>query len=85
MNDGPTATHESSSSTLVLESNEDEILTPEESYSKNTVLGATENPISHESGDTMNDDATSPIINPQEIPIGNNDLRFINSYNYFIK
>ncbi|KAG2260702.1 hypothetical protein Bca52824_079996 [Brassica carinata] len=70
MNDGPTATHESSSSTLVLESNEDEILTPEESYSKTTVLEATENPISHESADTMNDDATSPIINPQEIPIG---------------
>ncbi|KAG2329177.1 hypothetical protein Bca52824_000357 [Brassica carinata] len=78
MNDAPTATHESSSSTLVLESNEDEILTPEESYSKTNVLEATENPISHESGDTMNDDATSPIINPQEIPIDGTEDDLIN-------
>ncbi|KAL0714242.1 hypothetical protein Bca4012_021221 [Brassica carinata] len=78
MNDAPTATHESSSSTLVLESNEDEILTPEESYSKTTVLEATENPISHVSGDTMNDDATSPIINPQEIPIDGTEDDLIN-------
>ncbi|KAL0793996.1 hypothetical protein Bca101_065373 [Brassica carinata] len=78
MNDGPTATHESSSSTLVLESNEDEILTPEESYSKTTVLEATENPISHESADTMNDDATSPIINPQEIPIDGTEADLMN-------
>ncbi|KAL0742611.1 hypothetical protein Bca4012_084124 [Brassica carinata] len=59
-----------------------EIITPEESYSNTTVLEATENenqipepvvelelPLSHESGDTMNDDAASPIIDPQEIPI----------------
>ncbi|KAG2329937.1 hypothetical protein Bca52824_001117 [Brassica carinata] len=78
MNDAPTATHESSSSTLVLESNEDEIVTPEESYSNTTVLEATENPISHESGDTMNDDATSPIINPQKIPIAGTEDDLIN-------
>ncbi|KAG2329929.1 hypothetical protein Bca52824_001109 [Brassica carinata] len=78
INDAPIATHESSSSTLVLESNEDEILTPEESYSNTTVLEATENPISYESGDTMNDDATSPIINPQEIPIDGTEDYLIN-------
>ena len=54
MNDAPTptiATQESSSSTLVLESNEDdmmngyatEIITPEESYSNTPILEATDN------------------------------------------
>ncbi|KAL0729785.1 hypothetical protein Bca4012_025878 [Brassica carinata] len=59
-----------------------EIITPHESYSNTTVLEATENenqipepvvelelPLSHESGDTMNDNAASPIIDPQKIPI----------------
>ncbi|XP_056860627.1 uncharacterized protein LOC108845303 isoform X1 [Raphanus sativus] len=55
-----------------------EIITPEESYSNTPVLEATENetqifelelPLSHESGDTVNDVA-SPIIDHQEIPTG---------------
>ncbi|KAG2298327.1 hypothetical protein Bca52824_034799 [Brassica carinata] len=92
----PTATQERSSSTLVLESNEDdimngyatEIITPEESYSNTPILEATDNetpineavvayelPLPHES-----DDACSPIIETQEIPIGNNELEFISHY-----
>ncbi|KAJ4885679.1 Uncharacterized protein Rs2_35772 [Raphanus sativus] len=55
-----------------------EIITPQGSYSNTHVLEATENetrifelelPISHESGDTMND-VVSPIIDHQEIPTG---------------
>ncbi|KAG2311357.1 hypothetical protein Bca52824_022914 [Brassica carinata] len=61
-----------------------EIITPEESYSNTLILEDTDNetpinepvvafelPLPHESDDTMNDDASSPIIDAPEIPIAN--------------